>query len=196
LALIELGVVSGTSFLTTILIGRWCGASELGVYALGFSLLVSWGCVHQSLIALPYTIYRHRGLWGTQEEYAGSALVHNGLLSALALIVLAAGAGFLSLGSPVAGLAAVLWALAGVMPFALLREFSRRFAFAHLRMAQALVLDLAVAAVQLSGLAWLASTETLSATTAYAAFGMGCALSGAVWLYLDRSSFTIRWKRV
>src|SRR5581483_6028917 len=53
LALMDQAVVSGTSFLTTVLIGRWCGASELGVYALGFSLLVSWGCVHQSLIALP-----------------------------------------------------------------------------------------------------------------------------------------------
>ena len=68
LALMDHAVVSGTSFLTTILIGRWCGASELGVYSLGFSLLVSWGCVHQSLIALPYTIYRHRTRWGTQEE--------------------------------------------------------------------------------------------------------------------------------
>src|SRR5207245_10919035 len=123
LALIELGVVSGTSFLTTILIGRWCGASELGVYALGFSLLVSWGCVHQSLIALPYTIYRHRGLWGTQEEYAGSALVHNGLLSALALVALAVGALFLSLGGPMAGAAAVAWTLPGALPFALLRVF-------------------------------------------------------------------------
>src|SRR2546429_36531 len=47
LALIDQAVVSGTSFLTTILIGRWCGASELGIYALGFSLLVSWGCVQQ-----------------------------------------------------------------------------------------------------------------------------------------------------
>src|SRR5216683_1647767 len=196
LALIDQAVVSGTSFLTTILIGRWCGASELGVYALGFSLLVSWGCVHQSLIALPYTIYRHRTRRGTQEEYAGSALVHNGLLSALALVALAVGALFLSLGGTMVGLAAVLWALAGVMPFALLREFSRRFAFAHLRMTQALVLDVAVAAVQLPGLAWLASRGALSATTAYAAFGTGCALSGAVWLYLDRSSFSIRWKKV
>src|SRR5207253_10056912 len=36
----------------------------------------------------------------------------------------------------------------------------------------------------------------LAATTAYAAFGTGCALSGAVWLYLDRANFSIRWKKV
>src|SRR5438132_4331641 len=88
LALIDQAVVSGTSFLTTILIGRWCGAGELGVYSLGFSLLVSWGSVQNSLISLPYTIYRLRSREGTQEECAGSALVHNGLLSAVALAVL------------------------------------------------------------------------------------------------------------
>jgi O-antigen/teichoic acid export membrane protein len=196
LALIDQAVVSGTSFVTTILIGRWCGAGELGVYSLGFSLLVSWGCMQQSLIALPYTIYRHRSQWGTQEEYAGSALVHNGMLSVLAFVALAVGAVALSLGGGLAGLAAVTWALAGVMPFALLREFGRRFAFAHLRMAQALVLDVAVAAVQLPGLAWLASTGRLSGPTAFVAFGGACALTSGIWLYLERQNFAIRWDKV
>ncbi|HLJ91860.1 MAG TPA: MATE family efflux transporter [Gemmataceae bacterium] len=196
LALMDQAVVSGTSFLTTIFVGRSCAASELGIYALGFSLLVSWGCVHQSLIALPYTIYRHRSRSGTEEEYAGSALIHNGLLSALAVVALVIGAVFLSLGGTVAGLGPVLLALAGVIPFALLREFGRRFAFAHLRMGQALLLDMTVAAVQLPGLAWLASMGALSATTAYAAFGLGCALTSGIWLYLDRSYFVIRWNSV
>src|SRR5207249_4408654 len=33
LALLDQAVVSGSSFLTTILIGRWCGAEELGIYS-------------------------------------------------------------------------------------------------------------------------------------------------------------------
>ena len=52
--MIDQAVVSGASFLATILVGRWCGPGELGVYSLGFTLLVSWGCVQESLIALPY----------------------------------------------------------------------------------------------------------------------------------------------
>jgi O-antigen/teichoic acid export membrane protein/Ser/Thr protein kinase RdoA (MazF antagonist) len=194
LALLDQAVVSGTSFLTTILIGRSCGAGELGIYSLGFSLLVSWGCVQQSLIAIPYTIYRHRSQGVTQTEYAGSALVHNGLLSVVAFVAMAAGA--LALSWSGTELSLVTATLAGVMPFALLREFSRRFAFAHLRMAQALVLDVLVAAVQLPALAWLAWTGTLSAPSAYAIFGAACALSGAVWLYLARSSFVIHWTKV
>src|SRR5205823_14271948 len=83
LAVLDQAVVSGTSFLTTILLWRWCGAGELGVYSLGFTLLVTWGCVQESLIALPYTIYRNRPLKGTSAEYAGRVLIHQGLLSGL-----------------------------------------------------------------------------------------------------------------
>jgi len=196
LALVDQAVVSGTSFATTILIGRWCGAHELGFYALGVSLLVTATCVQESLIVLPYTIYCHRRLQKTKAEYAGSVLVHEGLLSAMALIVLAVAAAALSLGGAVPGLVAVTGALAGVIPFALLREFGRRFAFAHLRMAQGLALDLAVAGVQLAGLAWLASTGALSAITAYAAVGAACVVPGALWLYLARRNFVIHREQV
>src|SRR5947209_4562429 len=104
LAVLDQAVVSGTSFLTTILIGRWCGADELGIYSLGFTLLVTWGCVQESLVALPYTIRRHRLLRETQAEYAGSVLVHQGLLSALALVTLAATGAAMSWGGVVPGL--------------------------------------------------------------------------------------------
>jgi O-antigen/teichoic acid export membrane protein len=192
MALIDQTVVSGTSFLTTILIGRWCGVDELGIYSLGLSMLVSWACVQESLIALPYTIYWHRSVQETRSEYAGSVLIHQGLLSALAVVVLAVAAVLLRLTGAVPGLTTVTGVLAAVMPFALLREFGRRFAFAHLHMTKALMLDLAVAAMQLAGLGWLALSGALSATTAFVAFGAACAVTGTVWLYLASGSFVIR----
>jgi O-antigen/teichoic acid export membrane protein len=190
LALIDQAVVSGTNFLTTILIARACGAEELGVYSLGFSLLMSWVCTQEALIALPYTIYWHRSRPGTEAEYAGSALVHQGLLSAVSLISMALVAA--TLFGRAAGLAAVIGVLAGAMPFVLLREFGRRFAFAHLRMGEALALDVASAALQLGGLAWLASTGALSAALAYSAVGGACALVGITWLYVSRKHFVVR----
>ncbi|HVS40202.1 MAG TPA: hypothetical protein VMS17_31885 [Gemmataceae bacterium] len=192
LALIDQAVVSGTSFLTTMLIGRWCGADELGSYALGASLLVAWACVQESLVALPYTIYRHRAAGGSAAECAGSALIHHAMLSAVAVVVLAALAAILSCFRVMPGLAPVAWALTIAIPFSLLREFGRRFAFAHLRMGQALVLDVAVAAVQVAGLLWLGSHSALSAVTAVAAIGSACALTGAAWLFLARGTLAIR----
>jgi O-antigen/teichoic acid export membrane protein len=192
MALFDQVVVSGTSFLTTILIGRSCGADELGVYSLGLSMLVSWACVQEALIALPYTIGWHRSVHEARSEYAGSVLVHQLLLSALAVVVLSIAAMLLGLAGTVPGLATVTGVLAAVMPFALLREFGRRFAFAHLHMTKALVLDLSVSAMQLAGLGLLAWYGALSATTSFAAVGGSCALTATVWLYLARGNFVIR----
>ena len=199
LAVLDQAVVSGTSFLTTILLGRWCGAGELGVYSLGFSLLVTWGCVQESLIAMPYTIYRHRPMFGSAAEYAGGVLVHQLLLSGLAAITLVVCGLVLSVTGAAPGLAGVTWVLAAVMPFALLREFGRRYAFAHLRMGEAFALDAAVAVLQLSGLAAFAAAGGLSADTAFATVGLACGLIGAAWFYLTRRNFVIRggeWRRI
>jgi O-antigen/teichoic acid export membrane protein len=196
LAVLDQAVVSGASFLTTVLVGRWCGAGELGVYSLGFTLLVLGTCIQESLIVLPYTIYLHRPRQETPAEFAGSALVHNGLLSALVLIILMAGSVILSISRADPEFITVAVVLAAVIPTALLREFGRRFAFAHLRMAEALLLDLAVAAAQLAGLTWLASVGALSAPTAFCAVGVACAVAGTVWLYLAREHFAVRARQV
>src|SRR5205823_3780398 len=75
-------------------------------------------------------------------------------------------------------------------------EFARRFAFAHLRMGQAVLVDLAVGVLQLAGLAWLASTKMLSAITGNLTIGVACALTASVWLFLARRSFVVRWTGV
>ena len=49
----------------------------------------------------------------------------------------------------------ITWAMAGIVPFALTRDFTRRFAFAHLEMVRALLLDLIAAMIALSTLVWL-----------------------------------------
>ena len=192
LALVDQAAVSGTNFLTTILIARWCGASELGVYSLGFSIAVMWACAQESLISMPYTIFRHRTLTETEAEYAGCVLVHQLLLSALALVVLFLTAGVLSLVGVVPGLVSVTWVLGLVIPFAMAREFARRFAFAHLRMAEALVLDLGAATAQVAVLVFLYSADALSAATTYAAVGASCGLTSAIWLYSSWGNFQFR----
>ena len=40
LSVLDQGVVSGTRFLTTVLIGRACAPEELGLYSLGFSVVL------------------------------------------------------------------------------------------------------------------------------------------------------------
>jgi O-antigen/teichoic acid export membrane protein len=81
-------------------------------------------------------------------------------------------------------------ALAGALGFILLREFARRFAFAHLRFQQALALDIAVALIHILLLALLISSGRLSAVTGLAALGLSCGIGGAAWLWLGRAQFS------
>jgi O-antigen/teichoic acid export membrane protein/tRNA A-37 threonylcarbamoyl transferase component Bud32 len=191
LALADQVAVSAASFLTTVIIGRCTDPSQLGAYAIGISILASAYTMQGSLITLPYSIQLHRPL-GTPAEHAGSALANSGLFSALATLVLAVAAVGLSATGAQPELLAMTWALAGVMPFALIREFARRFAFSHLQMAEALMLDVAVAVIQLSILGWLAWTGQMSAVTASGAIGVSCGVAAVGWLYVARAEFSIR----
>ena len=190
LALADQAVVSGASFLTMIMIGRWTGSRELGLYAIGMSVLSSAIAIQDSLIMLPYAIQKHR-LEGTAQTRAGNALAHNFMLSALVLFVLAATAVTMKLADAGAPAVMLVWAVAAAAPFVLLREFGRRFAFAHLHVGKALALDAAVAFVQLGLLGWLQWTGAMSAVAAVTVIGAACGLSALLWLALSRSGFSI-----
>ena len=194
-ALFDQAVVSGASFLTMIMIGRWTNPVELGLYAIGASILLSFLAIQQTLISLPYQVQRCCPA-ATAAEHAGGALVQCGLLALLTIVLLTVAALGLIANGARPELVALTWALAGVAPFVLLREFGRSFAFAHLHAGRALRLDLAVAAIQLATLGWLGWTGSVSANAAYVAIGVACALPSIVWLYRARADFAIRMDRL
>src|SRR5579859_615810 len=147
LALVDQVVVSAASFATTVTIGRYTDASELGAYAIAISILASAFTIQGSLITLPYSIQLHSPT-GTPQEHAGSSFALSSMLAGLISIGLAVAALGLFAAGAEPELMTMTWALAAVMPFALVREFCRRFSFTHLQMARALTLDGAVAAAQ------------------------------------------------
>ena len=71
-ALFDKAVVSGASFLTMIMIGRRTNAVEIGLYAIGASILVSFLAIQQTLISLPYQVQRCCPT-ATAAEHAGGA---------------------------------------------------------------------------------------------------------------------------
>lgn len=194
-ALADQAIVSGGSFLTTVLVGRNADSIQLGVYAIGSSLLVSSMMIQESLIVLPYMIYYHEADSALAAR-AGSSLTHSGALSMIGLFLLAAaGVGLPFIGAN-AQFEPMIWALVGVLPFFMLRDFVRRLAFAELKMARALTLDAAVATILVTALAWLAETGRMSAATAFAAIGVACAIPVGVWLYHHRREFVFERRAV
>ena len=190
ISLIDQAIVSGASFVSTIFVARWTVPSQLGIYSIGISLLVASLTIQEALISLPYTIQRHRPV-GTPAESAGGSLMQSGLLAAVIVVVLAAAGAGLSAGGADPDLAKMVVALAAIVPFALLREFFRRFAFAHLRVAQAALLDAAVASVQLGLLYWFGRNGWMSSATACLVLGVACLPAVAIWIYLSRHEIAL-----
>jgi O-antigen/teichoic acid export membrane protein len=191
LALADQAIVSGASFVSMVIVARWTVPSQLGIYSIGISLLVASVTIQDALITLPYTVQRDRAA-GTTEECAGAALMQSGLLSALIVLVLAATSAGVRAGGADPELATMVWVLAAIAPFALLREFGRRFAFAHLRMVQATLLDGAVATIQLGALYWFGRNGWMSSATACLALGGACTPTAAMWVYLSRRDIVLR----
>jgi O-antigen/teichoic acid export membrane protein len=191
LALADQAVVSGTSFLSMVMVGRWTVPSQLGIYTIALSVLGFVLAIQDALILLPYTIQQHHSS-RTPAEHAGISLLHTAVLAAVAAMALALAIAAMFVLGANADLTWSMCALLFAVPFALQREFGRTYAFAHLQVADALVLDVSVAALQLGALAVLGLTGGMSAVAAWTALGFGCTLPSLVWLYRSRSVFAIR----
>ncbi len=196
-ALLDQAIISGTRFFTTILVGRAAGPAELGFYSLAVAALILTIVVQESLVTTPYTMFAQRRRADEGAEYIGSVLVHHLMLGVAAMVVLAASAVLVWLGgfgSP--QLATILWVLAAIIPFVLLREFARRVAFAHLNMGTVLTIDAVTAGMQIIVLLLLAWRGALSAVSAYVTIGVACSASGITWLVVSRKTLVIRLRHV
>jgi O-antigen/teichoic acid export membrane protein len=191
LAWMDQAVVSAASFAMIVMIGRWTGRAELGVYATAMSLVALLLSTQESLVTRPYVVNLHRPL-GTPAEHAFGTL----MLSVLLAVVTAFGLSALALTQSALALppelAAVSWALAAAVPFALTREFARRFSFAHLQVVHALWMDMGVAAVSVMLLGWLAWNASLSAVTGLAVVALSCGAGAVGWLWWGRRAFAFR----
>lgn len=191
-SLVDQIVVSGINFIMTVLVGRSGGPEELANYALGFTLVILIFSVLETLITMPYTIYANRLEGAARTGYRGAVLVQCGLLAAVAAMVLAGWGMVISTGFGPQGLAPVLYVLSAAIPFYILREFARQFAFAHLNSKTALQLDLCAGTLQLVFIAILAAGGFLSAVTVYATIGVANAIVALTWLILSRNDFGVQ----
>lgn len=170
LSVVDQCLFSGTNFVSAVLVGRFAGAEELGVYALCFSLVMLAIGVQRALLVSPFVVVSSK-LDGKQLPAMRGSMLAATLLLCLALCMLAASAfPFLSV-----TMTATLFV---ALPAGLLRDFQRRLAVAEMRFGIAVWLDLLIALAQLSVLAWLAMQARLSAPTALLA-------SSAVWMVIS-----------
>jgi O-antigen/teichoic acid export membrane protein len=186
--LADQAVVSVTSFATMIIIARSANATQLGIYAIGNSLLVMLLTVQDSLITRPYSVQLFRPP-GTPEEHGFSALLLSGVLSFLAFGAALGVAAFLAFQGSDSASRTLALVIAFVAPLALFREFGRRYSFANLKMYRAFAVDTAAAVLSLLPMIYFGWTGSLTANTAIIIIGCGAGLSGTLWFVRRRHAF-------
>ncbi len=189
LSVIDQGVVSGTSFATSVLLGRFATQEDLGVYYLALIVVYFARGVQEQLVSAPYMIYCGRKEGRELAEYAGSALIHQcAVMAATAVVLLVA----LLLGVLPGPVASAFWLLALAAPLMLMREFSRQMSFAHLDLARATALDVTAAGLQFFALFGLAMSGRLSVMNTLAVLALSSGVATIGWLATSRQGMIAR----
>ncbi len=187
LSLIDQGLVSGTRFATTLIVGRACGKAAFGHYSLAMSALILAICVLESFVLFPYTIGWAKRKAEELGGYRANLFVMAGAW-ALISIPMAAVYGMFQKNSAVdASMGIVFLALAVVIPFCMLREIVRKLAFAHRNMGLAVLVDGLFAFSQLAALGILFWNEWLSPQAALFINGGACFLAACAWFCFSRA---------
>jgi len=184
-------VASGTNFLATIIIGRLAGKSELGTYVLGLTVVLLMIAAQNSLVSTPYTFFRQRAEGLGTAAYAGGTLIHHGVLSALGALGLGVAGVILGLGSGFSQAVSLVIVVACILPFVLLNQFARGFSYAHHDVGRVLRIDMAVGALQISGLVSLGLADRLTALTAFGTLGAASGLVGITWFFVSRRGLSL-----
>ncbi len=183
-SVLDQAIVSGTSFVTSILLGRLCAPGEIGVYFLGLSLVMYAVAIQSEIICGPYTVYSHRREGRALASYTGSMMVHQAIFSLLVIGAFGLLAGIVALGWGPHEMLPALLVLMGAAPLLLLRTLVRMMSMAHLRMREVLLIDVTVAGLQLSGLALLAWCDYLSVVTVFLVMAGACVVAATGWFWL------------
>lgn len=191
-AIVERALLGATTFGVTILLGRWGGPDELGLFIIFFPLLFVAIAIQESLITAPYTVYSADHVdREARRSYLGGVLANTSALSILASFAFAVAAVVLfGLEKPAHGWVAA--SLAAATPFILLREFARRVVYAELKPEAAVAISGSVSLLQLAMMASLHLTGRLNAATSFAAMGASSAIVAAVWFFANRALIQFR----
>lgn len=194
LAITDQAMISGTNFVTAVLVGRCCGEESLGLYSLVAAALAMTIGVQDQLITAPYILYRNRCRPRRLQGYSGSVLVHQSLI--VSLITIALGMMWLMIPGSQALASTIATIFLVCSPVILFRAFVRNLALARCDFPTVFLLDAIVCLTQLTVVGSLAATGSLSLPAIYVALGITSALATVLWFRKHRSEFRIHRKAI
>lgn len=188
IALVDQAAVSIASFGTGMLLSRAFAASrpqQLGLYYLAFTIGILIVEIQNALVSTPLTVTLPTLSPEHLRRFIGSALIHQGALSALITLALAA----LALCAPILHIPShrpMLIACSITAGAVALRNFARFLNFALHRPHIAAVTDWLVTLLQLAGIILLQMSHHLTAASAVGVIGLASLIGGTLALILSR----------
>lgn len=170
LCIIDQGIVSVASFVTSVLIGR-NAPEELGVYFIVLSIVYFIRGVQQQMILTPYTIFHHQYQNGGLDSYRGSCLTQQFGLTTLASLFLLGAAIAASFGWLESPIVTPLIVLLFLLPALLMREVVRQYCFAHQENVSVLTIDSVIGVLQIGCIVVLGYFGFLSGVSAWVVMG-------------------------
>lgn len=184
LSLLDQAVVSVTNMCTSVLIGRTCPKTQLGLYASGLSLVLLVTAIQSALVTIPYTITSPQIPKAEHARYKGSTIIQQMTLVSFGMVVFLC-IGLFGSARANGDLRAVLLTLSLVSGIICFRDFARRISYAELHFGLALVLDCMLSLVQLVSIGTLAWRHELTAGRALLAVGLASLTASLMWLLIN-----------
>lgn len=185
-SLADQALVSGTSFITSVVVAKRCDSLGIAVYFLSLSisgLLVEF---LGDLVITPYGLFRQRVRHGRLRRYVGATFAQQSFHVLIAGVSLATVAVALQLAGVPEFCGPVL-VVAVTAPFIVLRQTLRQMSLADLQPGMAVLMDLGASTFQLATLVYLASIGWMTGSLAFAVIGLANGLAVAIWWFTHRA---------
>ena len=181
-------VASASNLFIVLIVARWMSVIDLGYYAIAFSVFTVLGTVQDSLITRPYTVQMLNSDVDPRVRSAGALAFALSLWLSLTLILWATGIA-LVLSGQADREASIAFILGAAIPSLLLREFVRRYCFAHLKAWQAFSVDLAYLIFAILGFLLTIVYFELTVISVIVVMTLSCTASAGAWMFLNHRSF-------
>ena len=200
-ALAAQGILSITRFFSKMVVGGRFGSGEpgygceadLAYYDAAFGIMMLVLALHEALITTPLTFFNHREKKTVEQTFAGKMLYLSLLFSILALIVMAIVTWYqyavIEIGQ---GFLWAMIALTALVPFQLVKEFSKRWLLANLQVRQSAMLEVGFATSFLLLIGGLIYMAQVNAATVFAITIVANIICLVGWWAYFKDSFSVK----
>lgn len=195
MALADQAICSGTNFLTMAMLARSLSMSVFGVFSIAFLGFQFARTIQERTLAAPYLVFTHRPDQDSRTLLGSNLVLQVGFAILTLIITVVAGLACIATGrAPELGRTLLL--LGAAVPFLLLRDQLRAVSLAHFRIGTSLIMNAAVAVIQLGGIGLLFFTKNTSVPLAISVLGIACLIPTAGWYWYRPLAFDVDRQRI